>query len=379
MDAAHAASPSVPWETVLSYEARLNEWFSKRPFVGLCRYHRSSFSPAVIHDMLRTHPVAIVSQKLCRNPYFEKPDVALAPNGEAARVEWMLRQLRWSRLAEMRLREMTRSLADQAARLAADNQSHHHDDQQQERAIRMRDRMLAILAKELAAPIAGLSDELRAEPGAADDRDGRRAGARGSAVFRHLRRLGALVEELRHVSRLTNRQTPVDLDDLDLVDVARQVLLRHRDHLATAGCTLTFHAEPRIQGRWDRRRVEQVLVNLVGNAIRHGAGRPIEIDLSSDADSARARVSFSGVPLSPDDDEERLFEEVEIALGSDVSRSPLGMLGLWGARDVAGALGGAIHVAEAAPGADGTVATTVTLDLPRSPRRADADRHRDVS
>jgi len=363
---------SIPWETVRSYEARVNEWFSKRPFVGLCRYHRSSFSPAVIHDVLRTHPVAIVAHKLCRNPYFEKPDVALAPDGEAARVEWMLRQLRWSRLAELRLREMTRSLADQAARLAADNQSHHRDDQQQERAIRIRDRLLAILAQELAVPVAGLSDELGAEPGvrAIDDRGGARA--RGGMVARHLRRLGSLVEELRNVSRLTNRQTPMDLDDLDLVDLARQVLLRHREPLAASGCRLAFHAEPRIQGRWDRRRVEQLLVNLVGIAVRHGAGRPVAVDLSADADSTRARIGFSGMPLAPDDDEERLFEEVEIALGGCAPRSPFGVLGLWGARDIAGALGGAIHVAESAPGPDGTVATTVTLELPRAPRRPDA-------
>src|SRR5205814_6961268 len=63
---------SIPWETILSYEARVNDWFSKRPFVGLCRYQRAAFAPAVIHDVLRTHPVAIVRNKVCRNPYFEK-------------------------------------------------------------------------------------------------------------------------------------------------------------------------------------------------------------------------------------------------------------------------------------------------------------------
>jgi len=373
---------AVPWETVLSYEARVNEWFSKRPFIGLCRYRRGAFAPSVIRDVLRTHPVAIVSDKLCRNPYFEKSDVALAPDGDAARVEWMLRQLRWSRLTEQRLREMTRSLADQAARLAADNQTRQQTDQQLERAIRMRDRLLAILARELAMPVAALAEELR----------GRGAGRQGDlgeeAVGRHLKRLGALVEELHNVSRLTNRQVPLDLDDLDLVDVARQVLLRWRDQLAAAGCRLDFSAEPRIQGTWDRRRLEQLLANLVGNAVRQGARRPIAITLGSDADSARVEVKFCGSPLGPDEGEGRLFEEPEAVTEPGGRR---GAPGLWGARDVAGALGGTLHVTEAPvardrmPGEtarDGLrdareVETTLAVELPRSPPRT--DRHRTLA
>ena len=386
---------AIPWETVLSYEARVNEWFSKRPFVGLCRYRRGAFAPSVIRDVLRTHPVAIVSDKLCRNPYFEKSDVALAPDGDAARVDWMLRQLRWSRLTEQRLREMTRSLADQAARLAADNQTRQQTDQQLERAIRMRDRLLAILARELAMPVAALAEELR---GRGAGRQGQGQGDVGEeAVGRHLRRLGALVEELHNVSRLTNRQVPLDLDALDLVDVARQVLLRWRDQLAAAGCRLDFSAEPRIQGTWDRRRLEQLLANLIGNAVRQGARRPIAVTLSSDADSARVGIRFCGSPLAPDEGEGRLFEEPDTEPGG---RRGTGGPGLWGARDVAGALGGTLHVSEApvgqdlirglTPGAtlgetarDGlhgarpgavVVETTLALELPRSPARP--DRHR---
>jgi signal transduction histidine kinase len=349
MTVTHATS--IPWSTILSYEARVNEWFGKRPFVALCRYHRPSFAPTIIHDVLRTHPVAIVSDRVCRNLYYEKPDVALASDGEAARVDWMLRQLRWSRRTELRLQEMTRSLADETALLAADNQSHRRVDQELERAVRVRDRFLELLARELSLPVAALTNHLRGTTGQRGD-DG--------AVGRHLQRLGALVEELRAVSRLTNRQTPLELDDGDLTDVVRQALLGYRDLLDAAGCALSFQAEARVQGSWDRRRVGQLMANLLSNAAARGPRQPVGVELGADADSATLAVRYRGLPLPPDE-EDQLFEHLG---GPDAPRAPLGAFGLWNAREIAGALGGTFRVAQPAAGE-----TTLTVVLPRSPRR----------
>src|SRR6185295_17499420 len=121
-----------------------------------------------------------------------------------------------------------------------------------------------------------------------------------------------------------------------------------RDRLAAPGCALSFHAEPRVQGIWDRRRVEQLLTNLLGSAIRHGSGQPIAVDLVADADSARTSVRFQGQPLSASEDEERLFEE-EPAAGDTGVRHGTGAStpGLWSARDVAAVMGGTIQIAEA--------------------------------
>jgi signal transduction histidine kinase len=391
-----AASADIPWDTVFSYEARVNEWFAKRPLVALCRYHRPDFSPAVIHDVLRTHPMAIVNDRMCRNPYYEKPDVALAADVEAARVEWMLCQLRWSHMTELRVREMTRSLADQTARLAADNQSRSRLDQELRCAVRMRDRLLDVLAKELAIPVAALTMELQVladaprgageARGAADRARDDRAAQLG-ALGRHLKRLGILVDELREVSQLTNRQAPPQLDEVDLGDVARQVTMRQRERLAAAGCALVFRATTRIQGKWDRRRIEQMLTNLVINAARRGPGQPVEIELSADADSAFLRVQHRGAPLPPAEEqrlEETMFDQAW-AQKWDTGQTPrmrLGDVGLWVSREIAGALGGSMLVSEVAATATTTAAaattttttatmttaTVFTVELPRSRR-----------
>ena len=260
----------VPWQAIFSYEARFNERFAHRPVVALCRYHRPAASPTMVADALRTHPTAIVAGRVCRNPYYENPDIALATTGrDIARVEWMLCQLRRTSASDLRVREMTRSLAGETARLSAENQSHDDAEQGLERAVRVRDRFLEALTTELPEPVAGLAVEIQslAQAGG-NSRTGETARERSDRLAilgRHLARLGTLVEGLKEVSRLTNRAAAV-WDDLDLADVARQVTSRNRERLAVDGSTVSFRSEPRIQGRWDRRRLEQLLANLLLNA-----------------------------------------------------------------------------------------------------------------
>jgi signal transduction histidine kinase len=345
-------SDVVPWEALFEYEARVNERFAKRPFVGLCRYHRATFCAASIHDVLRTHPTAFVGNRLCRNPYYERPDVALAGDPEGARVEWMLRQLRWSRLTEVRLQEMTRSLAEQTARLSAENLSYRSLGEEQARALRLRDQLLATLADELAVPVASLGAELRAMADAPSPVDP--CGTTLGTLVRQFADLETLVSDLRDASRLTSRERRAYPDDADLTDVTREVTLRHRDLLERAGCAVSFHAEARIPGRWDRHRLEQLLGSLLTNAAQRGAGRPIDVVLSTDGPIAMVAVTYTGDAPAPD----------------EVDRAPrpwacASELGLWIARDIAGALGGSIDVARVAPDK-----TTFTVEIPRSPTRA---------
>jgi hypothetical protein len=85
----------IPAQALLSYEARLNERIAGRPMVALCRYHRDHWPARMVGHALRTHPATIAGDQLGRNPYYEKPDIALGEDDQdSARVEWMLRQLR---------------------------------------------------------------------------------------------------------------------------------------------------------------------------------------------------------------------------------------------------------------------------------------------
>lgn len=94
-------------------------------------------------------------------------------------------------------------------------------------------------------------------------------------------------------------------------------------------------------GQWDRSRLEQLLSNLVTNAIKYGLGRPI--DVAVEADDARVKLSVRdrGIGISAPD-QQRIFGRFERAV-SDRNYAGFG-LGLWIARKIVEAHKGTIRV-----------------------------------
>ena len=103
--------------------------------------------------------------------------------------------------------------------------------------------------------------------------------------------------------------------------------------------------------------MEQVLRNLISNAVKYGEGRPIDVTIR-DGDPVRVAVTDRGIGISAEDIE-RIFERFERAV--PVRRFGGFGVGLWVARTVVQAMGGAIRV-ESAPGAG----STFTIELPRA-------------
>jgi len=96
----------VPLDALMEYEARLNsEFFPKQRAIALCIYEQPRFPAEYLRAALRAHPLAIVDDKLISNPYYE-PSELIAQPSEAARVDWMIKQL--ARSAEER-EELRRS------------------------------------------------------------------------------------------------------------------------------------------------------------------------------------------------------------------------------------------------------------------------------
>jgi len=100
-----ALDAGLPVDRLIEYEALLNDYVALHQVDVLCLYDRRRWDSAVIHDVLRTHPVAIVGGLVCPNPYYD-PELLLgrsAAEGEAkrARAEWWIRKLEEGRAAEL--------------------------------------------------------------------------------------------------------------------------------------------------------------------------------------------------------------------------------------------------------------------------------------
>jgi signal transduction histidine kinase/transcriptional regulator with GAF, ATPase, and Fis domain len=208
-------------------------------------------------------------------------------------------------------------------------------------AVQLRDDFLSVAGHELRTPLTTLTLQLQLL----------RAG-KGSEVDRRLdralsmtRKLKLLIEELLDVARLRSGRMTLAREPLDLAELASAVVDDAREAANRAGIELQLEALP-VHGSWDRLRVQQVLVNLVENAIKYGLGRPVRVQVRPAPGGARVDVVDRGIGIAPED-RERIFERFERA-SSTRAIAGLG-LGLWITRQVVRAHGGTVH-AEGEPG-----------------------------
>ena len=135
-----------------------------------------------------------------------------------------------------------------------------------------------------------------------------------------------------------------------------------RDSFADAAARARSTIELRVSlpaiARIDPARMEQVVAHLLSNAVKYGAGAPIEIAVRGDGERVRLVVRDHGIGVPPED-RSRIFERFE-RLVSAREFSGFG-LGLWIVREIVEALGGTIDV-DSRPGQG----AAFTADLPRS-------------
>jgi signal transduction histidine kinase len=130
--------------------------------------------------------------------------------------------------------------------------------------------------------------------------------------------------------------------------------------LAQAGCSVQFSAASPVVGRWDRLRLEQVVTNLLSNAMKYGAGKPIEVVVEGNGERARLAVRDHGLGIS-ETAQRRIFGAFERAV-SERHYGGLG-LGLYIARQLVVAHGGSIRV-ESKPGLGATFTVELSLSGP---------------
>jgi PAS domain S-box-containing protein len=172
-------------------------------------------------------------------------------------------------------------------------------------------------------------------------------------------RLTQLLDNLMDVSRLTGGSLPLEREDVELGGVVHAVIDHLRDEMGHREVRL--HVTP-VRGEWDRVRLEQIVTNLVSNAIKYGADKPIDISLDADTDTARLSVTDRGLGIDTES-QKKLFRRFERGV-SGRQYGGFG-LGLWITREIVEAMGGRISVASKV--GEGS---TFSVELPRVPPSA---------
>jgi len=240
--------------------------------------------------------------------------------------------------AEMRVRE--RLSAERADMLALQQQ------------------LMAIVSHDLRNPLSAMKSAasliVRCE--AIDDE--RREDAR--RVVSNARRMERLIRDLLDFSRLRSGQAlPIHPVAVDLVDTCRRAV---SDLGRDAEGLVSVEGLGEVTGSWDRDRIEQVVTNLVSNAVKYGPPlRPIRIVVDGRGGEVLLSVKDEGGAL-PAELKDVIFEPFRRGVQGDVQAHRSAGLGLFIVRRIAEAHGGSVTV-ESAP----ELGTTFTLRLPRQP------------
>ncbi len=235
-----------------------------------------------------------------------------------------------------------------------------------EAELRARDDFLAIAAHELRNPMTPISARLelllaKARHMSGDVPAGLVHGLEllEGLVNAYLRRATTLLEAARVSSGKLNLQTA----EVDLSALIRQVTANMLPLSENAGCQVQLAIEEGVSARCDPTAVEQILENLLSNAIRFGLGRPVEVSLASDGELARLSVRDEGVGIS-DCDQALIFERFHRSRRAK-DNGGFGV-GLWVARQLARAMRGEISVSSRRG-----AGSAFTVRLPLRPSGAD--------
>ncbi len=250
-------------------------------------------------------------------------------------------------------------LARRAA-LAVDNTRLYRDAQ---RAIQARDEFLSVASHELKTPLTPLGLKLdslarmikNGNVGTLQDR----LPGDVDLMRRQVRRLSNLVDVLLDGSRISTGRIQLQPEPVDLGALLRDVVARAEPEAERARCPVELVLGHAVTGHWDRLRLEQVVENLLTNALKYGAGTPVMVRAALDKTRARIEVADHGIGIAPEA-MQRIFERFERAV-SERHYGGLG-LGLYVARQIVAAMNGTISV-ESRPGQG----AAFTVELPLNP------------
>jgi PAS domain S-box-containing protein len=231
-------------------------------------------------------------------------------------------------------------------------------------ALRLREEFLGIASHELKTPLTallmqvqGVQRLMRTDPGS--ERYAARLGRAAAAALR----LEKLINELLDVSRIGEGRLRLEPERFELGPLIEEVVGRFSEIASPTESSIDVRADQGIHGNWDRSRIDQVVTNLLSNALKYGAGSAIDVTARKADGTAVITVRDRGIGIAKSE-QRRIFERFERSVDT---RSYGGFgLGLWIAREIVVASGGTIEVDSAEGSGSSFIVRLPALTEPRS-------------
>jgi PAS domain S-box-containing protein len=240
-------------------------------------------------------------------------------------------------------------------RRAAENLAKAYEEAQE--ALKVRDAFLSVAGHEFRTPLGAVSltvHNLARRLAEADEPTSRAV----QSLRRQIDRLTKLTEDLLQVGKIRAGKLVPEREPTDLARLAQEIVDRFRDSSTPGGSSPELTSSGPVVGDWDPSQLDQVITNLLANAVKFGNGAPVEVRIERRWGTAILSVRDQGIGISADD-QARIFERFERAAAAKSYRG-IG-LGLWIASQIVKAHGGHIYV-DSEPGKGSTFRVELPLE-----------------
>ena len=209
-----------------------------------------------------------------------------------------------------------------------------------EAAVRLRDEFLAIASHELRTPLSTLVLRLGLLERHAGNGDLPQVQSSVNRAKDQTERMRRLVDRLLDVSQLASGRLKLELETGDLGEIVEEAVGRFSEDASNARCEMRLNAAKGVRARVDKFRLDEAVGNVISNAIKYGAEKPINVELKAKDGKAMIVVQDRGIGI-PVEDLSRIFGRFE---RTTISNNYGGLgLGLYIANQVIEQHGGSIR------------------------------------
>lgn len=297
---------SCLWSKFMHYEDTINSIIVNRRIIGLCSYCLDKCSSENILQVIRYHQFALIHYQ----------------------NEWEIIENAQLKIAKEQLLRTNEELENHVAIRT----------QELEEAIKARDEFLSIASHELKTPITSLELYLKGilRSQKLNKLSPTELNQKLCKVLEQTERLTKLINQLLDIEQLSTKFLSLNNTTINLTKLTSAIIERYSNN----NCLIILNNTQPVIGDWDPIRIDQVLTNLLANAIKYAPQKQIEVLIEQKDNTAIIQVKDQGAGISPKD-QERIFDRF-VRLTSCHSNS-LG-LGLWIAKQIVIACGGNIYV-----------------------------------
>jgi signal transduction histidine kinase len=260
-------------KALAEFEARLNlnRVWERHSCTGLCQFDIRKFTPETLREMIIVHPLVVIGDRICRNPYYVAPEQYLSPDWPRHEADWMMTNLEHLQQSQDSLRASQERYRSLSRRLL--------EQQEHERAALARE-----LHDQLGQSLVALSLNLGAIKGELWP-------AARARVPESMRAIKKMIEQ---VQTLAFDLRPATLDEFGLVGALRLLVARHGQ---SAGVRASFTGTPADA----RAPVEietacfRIVQEALSNVARHALASQVEVTLTAQDVTLEVTVRDDGV------------------------------------------------------------------------------------